>query len=267
MKMKFALVNGHKMEPQPGLKGTCINCQSDVIAKCGKKKIWHWAHKSKISCDPWWENQTEWHRVWKNHFPEAWQEISNIDSATGEKHIADVKTPYGLVIEFQHSAISATEVQSRETFHKQIVWVVDGTRLKNDYPHFCKGFEELGSIRPIPSIQGFFLSAFPEECFPKSWLTSSAPIYFDFQGSDPANQQDQLRSPLWCLYPGRVEGNAVVAGVSRKQFIELASADPTHLLLAREILNNISQIIRLQRQNAAIQQTRAVYPQYVRRRR
>lgn len=44
MKMKFALVNGHKMEPQQGLKGTCINCQSNVIAKYGKVNIWHWAH-------------------------------------------------------------------------------------------------------------------------------------------------------------------------------------------------------------------------------
>ena len=202
----------------------------------------------------------------KNSFPEAWQEISHIDTATGTKHIADVKSDYELIIEFQHSPISSTEVQSRETFYKNMVWVVDGTRLKKDYPRFCKGFKELGSLRSIPGIQGFFLSAFPNECFPESWLTGSVPVYFDFQGCNPVNPQDPLCSPLWCLFPGRIEGNAIVAGVSRKQFIELASSDPTHLLLAREILSNISEIIRLQRQNATIQQTKAVYPQNVRRR-
>jgi hypothetical protein len=94
--MRFALVNGQKTEPQPKLQGLCTNCQGEMIAKCGRVKIWHWAHKSKLSCDPWWENETEWHRAWKNNFPAEWQEISNIDPVTGEKHIADVKTPYGL---------------------------------------------------------------------------------------------------------------------------------------------------------------------------
>ncbi len=262
MKMKFALVNGQKMEPQPGLKGTCTYCQRNMTAKCGPVRIWHWAHKSKCSCDPWWENETDWHRTWKNHFPTEWQEIIHIDSATGEKHIADIKTANGLVVEFQHSAIQPTEIQSREVFYKNMVWVVDGTRLKKDYPRFSKGFS---CLRPIPTVQGFFLLAFPEECFPKSWLKSSVPVYFDFQGIYPVDQQERIRSPLWCLFPGRVEGHALVAGVSRKQFIELASTD-SHLLLARDILNNLSQLIRLQRQNAAAQQTRAAYPRYVRRR-
>ncbi len=259
MKLKFALVNGQKAEPQPGLKGTCINCQGDTLAKCGKVKIWHWAHKSKLPCDPWWENETDWHRAWKNHFPIEWQENIHIDPTTGEKHIADIKTVRGLVIEFQHSAIQPTEIPSREAFYKNMAWVVDGTRLKKDYPRFCKGFNNLRRIN-----NGFFLLAFPEECFPESWLTSSAPVYFDFQSSNPADQQDQLRSPLWCLFPGRMEGHAVVAGVSRKQFIELASTDP-QLLLAREVLSNISQLIRLQRQNATAQQARAAYPRYVKR--
>ena len=63
--MKFALVNGYKKEPQPGLKGTCIHCQSDSLAKCGKVKIWHWAHKSKVSCDSWWENEKDWHKAFE----------------------------------------------------------------------------------------------------------------------------------------------------------------------------------------------------------
>ena len=80
--MKFALVNGEKAEAQKGLRGICVNCPSEMIAKCGDVKIPHWAHKSKVPCDSWWENETEWHRKWKNLFPREWQEKTHTDSAT-----------------------------------------------------------------------------------------------------------------------------------------------------------------------------------------
>lgn len=238
--MKFALVNGDKTEAQPGLRrGACIFCQSETIAKCGSVKIWHWAHKSKIPCDPWWENETGWHRKWKKHFPPEWQEIRHADSVSGERHIADIKTASGLIVEFQYSAIRPEEIQRREKFYKDMVWVVNGTRLKNNYPHFCKGFSNL---RPLKNISGIFLSLVPQACFPASWLNSSVPIYLDFQDSNPANQRDGLRSPLWCLFPGRAEGYAVVAGVPREDFIRFCSEAP-QVLFARQMLSNISQVI------------------------
>ncbi len=246
--MKFALVNGHKAEPQRGLRGTCDICQSVTIAKCGDERIKHWAQKNTVLCDPWWENETEWHRAWKNRFPTEWQEIIHKDSTTGEIHKADIKTASGLIIEFQRSAIQPTETQSRETFYKNMVWVVDGTRLKKDYPRFCKGFNDLNPLK----IPGIFLSLFPNECFAGRWLNSSVPVYFDFQD----NQQDKLRSVLWCLFPGRVEGVAVVAGVPREDFINFSSKAP-HLLFAREMLSNISQLMQLQRAEAV----RRKYPQ------
>ena len=45
---------------------------------------------------------------------------------SGELHIADVKTPSGLVIEFQRSTIHPDEISAREVFYKKMVWVVDG---------------------------------------------------------------------------------------------------------------------------------------------
>lgn len=241
--MKFALVKGDKTEARPGLQGACINCQSDMIAKCGQVKIWHWAHKSKSSCDPWWENETEWHRAWKNHFPTEWQENIHIDSTTGEKHIADIKTDKEFVIEFQHSAIKPDEIQSREAFYKNMVWVIDGTLLKRDYLLFCKGVED---FRPS-IVKGFFLSFFPDECFPASWISSSVPVFFDFQGSTPIDHQDERRAPLYCLFPGRVDGKAVVAPISRKDFIEVSSKAP-HLLLAQDIRSHIAQARHIQQQ-------------------
>lgn len=48
----------------------------------------HWTHNSVRNCDPCWENETPWHREWKNLFPENWREISHTDSK-GEIHRAD----------------------------------------------------------------------------------------------------------------------------------------------------------------------------------
>ena len=88
-----------------------------MIAKCGNKKVWHWAHKTKKTCDHWWENETQWHRDWKDQFPVEWQEVVHFAEG-GEKHVADVKTSTGLVIEFQHSAITKEEVLSRTAFYQ-----------------------------------------------------------------------------------------------------------------------------------------------------
>ena len=136
--MKYALINNIRTEAAKGAKGICPVCGSDVIAKCGDVKLHHWAHKGIRNCDPWWENETEWHRAWKDNFNPDWQEKILRDAPSGEKHIADLRTSHGLVIEFQHSHIDPQERAKREDFYKYMIWVVDGTRLKRDYPRFLK---------------------------------------------------------------------------------------------------------------------------------
>lgn len=247
--MKYALINGEKAEAQPGLRGACVYCQSDMIGKCGNERVKHWAHKSKASCDPWWENETEWHRAWKNRFPVEWQEIIHKDPTTEEKHIADIKTDKGFVIEFQRSSIPLAEIKKREDFYKNMVWVIDGTHLKRDYPRFCKGFE-----LSLPSIIKEF-SFFPEDSFPARWRASSVPVYFDFQGVNPVDQLDGMRTPVWCLYPCRDNGYAVVTRVSRELFKELSSTAP-HLLLAQDNLSRITQHIQEQRESQELERKR-----------
>ena len=142
--MKFALYGGERVEAEATLKGAlCPVCDAEVIAKCGDKNIHHWAHKSRKKCDHWWENETQWHRDWKNHFPKDWQEIVH-KSETGEKHIADIKTPKGLVVEFQHSPIKPEEILARNNFYKNIIWIVDGTRRKTDEKKFEEALEWRG---------------------------------------------------------------------------------------------------------------------------
>lgn len=133
--MKFARVEGKRREAQPGLSAQCPVCEAAMIAKCGDIRAPHWAHRRKTDCDHWWETETEWHRDWKNQFSEDWQEIIQ-RSAEGEKHIADVKTPGGLVMEFKYSPIDPEERKARESFYGNMVWVVNGTRLVRDKSQF-----------------------------------------------------------------------------------------------------------------------------------
>jgi competence protein CoiA len=134
--MKFAEVNGKRSEPQPKTRGSCSRCGAETVSKCGDHVVWHWAHKSLAHCDPWWESETEWHRQWKDRFPADWQEIVLVDNSTGARHIADIRTPSGLVIEFQRSSIDPAEVLAREAFYQKMVWIVDGCRNEFDKHNF-----------------------------------------------------------------------------------------------------------------------------------
>jgi competence protein CoiA len=211
--MRFALKNNELVEPAAGLKGICPGCSQAVVAKCGIQRIHHWAHKAKI-CDSWWEPETEWHRSWKNNFPAVWQEIFLPDVLTGEKHIADVRTSAGLVIEFQHSFINPVERTSREKFYKNMVWIVDGTRLKRDYPRFLKAEKEFGNT----DREGVYLVEFLDECFPSSWLASSVPVIFDFKGFGMPDDS-QRPSQLYCIFPEQYDYYTHIAVLPRAAFI------------------------------------------------
>jgi len=171
--MKFAVVNDLKTEAQPKLKGDCPYCGSDMIAKCGKNVVWHWSHKSRMDCDPWWENETEWHRAWKDKFPKEWQEVIHFDPLTGEKHIADVKTPHGLVIEFQNSPMSLAEMASREKFYGNMIWIVNGWR---DAGNFNIGLE--GEIQSDPIA--YKIKWWSRSRLFHNWSRATAKVFLDF---------------------------------------------------------------------------------------
>lgn len=129
--MQYAFVDGDRRQAFVGGRGLCPTCGAAMIAKCGPRILHHWAHAGRRNCDPWWENETEWHREWKNLFPESWREISHV-APDGEIHRADIKTPTGIVIEVQHSAMTDLERQSREAFYGNLVWVIDGRGFRDN---------------------------------------------------------------------------------------------------------------------------------------
>ena len=131
--MEFGIdpVTNHRIRPAKKKEAYCGFCKEILIPKCGNIRLHHWAHKSS-HCDHWWEGETEWHREWKNHFPEEWREIIMFDSENeNEKHICDIyNQSKALVIEFQNSPISHQELESRELFYKKMIWVVNSDSYK-----------------------------------------------------------------------------------------------------------------------------------------
>lgn len=246
--MKFALIDKIKTEATKGAKGLCPNCSSELIARCGDYKVNHWAHKGNRNCDPWWENETEWHRAWKGNFTRDWQEVLLTDKTTGEKHIADVRTTNELVIEFQHSHISSVERTKREKFYKNMVWVVDGTRLKKDYPRFIKAKENFRYTQKT----GLFLVDLIEECFPINWLESSVPVIFDFKGLEIVNDEKDWKNFLYCLFPKSNLRKSLVAVISRQPFIKLITTGDLYQelqktekeIVAQQPTNNLAMLPR-----------------------
>lgn len=124
-------ISGKKITPAySGERAVCGFCKKEVIGKCGEIYIWHWQHVHNVDCDVWKEAETEWHRNWKNKFPFDWQET--IIEKNGQKHIADIFTPNGIVIEFQNSAISSSTIAEREKFYEKIIWVINAQTFKDN---------------------------------------------------------------------------------------------------------------------------------------
>lgn len=97
-----------------------------------------------------------------------------------------------------------------------MVWIVDGARLKGDYPRFLKGRNYFHSTNK----PGVFLAEYPETCFPSTWLESSVPVIFDFRGTALLNEPDDRRSKLYCLMPKREQRGVYVLEIPRTLLIE-----------------------------------------------
>lgn len=144
---------GIRKKASPQEIGVCPICGEEVIAKCGSIKIWHWAHKNKKECDPWYENETEWHFKWKQMFPNENQEVRV------ENHRADIRSDKGFIIELQNSPLSSEKIKERESFYDSLIWVLNGKTIAKNIKYFKRRY-----------IWNWF---------PSSWKNTKKPIYID----------------------------------------------------------------------------------------
>jgi competence protein CoiA len=233
MKLRIAHVDGERREPQPKLSGVCPLCAQPMIAKCGKIRIWHWAHLGKLIWDPWKEPKTEWHLNWQRKFPIDRQEVIHF-AESGEKHIADVKTAHGWVLEFQHSHISLEERRARDEFYPKLAWIVDGTLRKRDLVQF---FSALSVTKTLPANQlvgRICVVRQNESALLRDWEGCRAPVFLDF-----GENNEQVGSALWCLLPKAADGKSHVIEFSRVGFVQLHLSESTQADHFAEVLSVI----------------------------
>ena len=106
----------------------CPYCEAPMSQRRGQINIPHFAHMKGCLCtDSWkYEEMSDWHLSWQNCFPLENQEVAVIKSFG--RHRADVLIN-NMVIEFQHSPISAEEFRERNEFYTacgyRVVWLFD----------------------------------------------------------------------------------------------------------------------------------------------
>ena len=214
--MQFANdLKGKRIQATRGTYAHCPTCKGVVLAKCGSINVHHWAHQSRLECDAWSEPESPWHRSWKDAVPEDWREV-----AMGP-HRADIRTPEGLVVEIQHSSISPADVQAREAFYGNMLWLLDGRNFvlsQSRRSAICGQFVRArtrGFILPINKI----LVEDPYWSFGtnrRTFQVSTKPIAFDMGGflviSEGLRLWTKGRSPgLYLKEPFKVTPEAFTA--------------------------------------------------------
>ena len=110
----------------------------------------------------------------------------------GEVHRADIKTPTGIVIEVQHSAMTDAERESRESFYENLIWILDGRSFRKRF--------DIGRMLPDPDSDGF------EDIV---WIRLPRPR----SPHRPSLEPSDMVSPFWRIsveaesYPGLTKEN------------------------------------------------------------
>ena len=199
-------------------------CGGELVAKKGELRNDHWAHINGRKCDDWYEPKGEWHRSWQGLFPKECQEVAVIDEQSGQRHIADIRTSDGLVIECQYSHLSRQEIEERERFYGEMVWLVSGTRLVYDRSRFQPLMDreyieksEMSGLYPYIVIPEHGYPHSIEDYVNRFWAHCKKPVFFDFEGkfNEPCQEND-----LYCLLPDVYNGCRIVAKIPHWDFVD-----------------------------------------------
>jgi len=125
--------DGQKVKASPSLKESqtkvfCPFCdplsERPLRHNCGSQKIPYFSHPPGTFCNEY-GKETDWHLEWKQKVHSDYCEV--IMERNGIRHIADIKNNCNLVIELQHSKISQIDIEDREAFYDDMVWLFDAT--------------------------------------------------------------------------------------------------------------------------------------------
>lgn len=141
--LRYARIDGQKVPPFAGGRGTCDCCGGLLVAKCGQIVTHHWAHDKRADCNTWSEQIGTWHLWWQNLVkPEAVEVVL-------APHRADIVGNDGIVIELQHSPISVADIEAREAFYGDMVWLFDATTRFTYTDHGERAFFSLGTTKHL----------------------------------------------------------------------------------------------------------------------
>ena len=81
------------------------------------------------------------------------------------------------MIEFQRSRIAIEELRSRETFYRNMIWIVDGDRGSLDPDYFRMGLSrDPIQLNPL----GYAVQWWGPSHLLRNWSEASAPVFLDF---------------------------------------------------------------------------------------
>ena len=241
--MKFGLVNGQRVVAKSGIRGAvCPKCHTELIAKCGEIRVHHWAHKNKLQCDDWMEDDNEWRTGWLNVFPDDWQEL--VIEHNGQSHFADIKTPSNTIILLHQSHLSAEMIRSREDFYQTPIWIVNTGRYKNEVSRFLHSFEKAwirGTRLSAGKADFKIISEFNvDKVFRKEWLTAQFPVFFDYTttNEDKENGYGYMLDYVWCLMPYSVQGYRILFRYRKDELIDKLKRRRGHNLQSMKEMQN-----------------------------
>lgn len=217
---RFAIVNGVRLDiedAQRAQHGSCPLCGSRLVAKKGPQKAHHWCHIGKNNlCDDWYQPKGPWHLYWQNKFPKEMQEV--IIQKDSLKHIADIKTNMGIVLEVQYSPMTASEARKREEFYGTMMWVVSMAERER-HRNFLEEFEKQKKRLCQTNQSLWSLKKEFEKVLPSAWVSSNKFIWLDCHGTmlNPESDED-----LICIAP-KVKDDAfrICAQVNRDKFVSM----------------------------------------------
>lgn len=225
-KWRYAIVDGIKIDIRDARRnqhGVCPMCGNELIARKGEVRAPHWWHV-KGKCDDWYQPKGPWHIYWQSKFPVEMQEVpvTRLINGAEIKHIADIRTGEGLVIEVQYSPINQALVEERELFYGKMLWLISMTRGAR-FSRFAEVSSEWSRFYKCGSHDVWGLDGQHQWSIPCAWEKSDKFLWLDCHGSMEHPESDE---DLVCVVPSAPEDLfRLYTYVPREKFLRMCYDD------------------------------------------